>query len=305
MRYPTSSEYQDALQNPEHFLRDPKLHKMRVEEDNRGFPKPYSGTFAVAFRMFSNSGGTATAVRCFKRTFTDVEERYKAISSELKRLKSPYFLEFEYQPEGVLINGSWFPIVKMDWAKGETLKVYLEKHHRDNQRVGALAKEFQAMVCSLRSANIAHGDLQPENIVVTSRGKLKLVDYDGMFVPALAGWKANESGQPHFQHPERNLHFDAGLDRFSAIIIHTSLKLLEDHPDLWQQFHNGQNLIFTQDDFEKTKNSALLSSIEKKDSELASKLKSVFEMPLDRVPTLESFTEVKKKRTCLASLLGE
>ena len=36
----------------------------------------------------------------------------------------------------------------------------------------------------------AHGDLKPDNILVRDDGSLVLVDYDGMYVPAMQGQKA-------------------------------------------------------------------------------------------------------------------
>ena len=39
----------------------------------------------------------------------------------------------------------------------------------------------------LLSQPFAHGDLKPENILVRNDGTLVMVDYDGMFVPAMEG----------------------------------------------------------------------------------------------------------------------
>jgi hypothetical protein len=60
----------------------------------------------------------------------------------------------------------------------------------------------------LREAGVAHGDLQHGNVLLvpatdTDRLSLKLVDYDGMFVPALTGAQTGEVGHPAYQHPQR------------------------------------------------------------------------------------------------------
>ena len=57
----------------------------------------------------------------------------------------------------------------------------------------------------LERAGIAHGDLQHGNIFVVD-DELKLIDYDGMFVPRLAGCRSNELGIEHYQHPQRKEH---------------------------------------------------------------------------------------------------
>lgn len=46
----------------------------------------------------------------------------------------------------------------------------------------------------LLSQEFVHGDLKPDNIIVREDGRLVLVDYDGMFVPAMRGQKARELG---------------------------------------------------------------------------------------------------------------
>jgi hypothetical protein len=77
------------------------------------------------------------------------------------------------------------------------------------------------------------------------------VDYDGMWVPALKGRHATETGHRAYQHPERGER-DYGLeiDRFSALVIYLSLAALERDTTLWERFHTGDNLIFVREDFQ-------------------------------------------------------
>src|SRR5262249_30079822 len=79
----------------------------------------------------------------------------------------------------------------------------------------------------------------------------KLVDYDGMFVPALAGWQSHELGHRNYQHPLRShADFDARLDNFSAWVIYTSLVALSIDASLWKQLKVGDEcLLFHQKDF--------------------------------------------------------
>ncbi len=47
---------------------------------------------------------------------------------------------------------------------------------------------------------------------------LMLVDYDGIYVPAMAGEQANELGHVNYQHLERSAeYFDATIDRFFCV----------------------------------------------------------------------------------------
>lgn len=39
-------------------------------------------------------------------------------------LNSPYFVNFDYWAKGIKVRGSPYPIVRMDWAQGDTLNLF-------------------------------------------------------------------------------------------------------------------------------------------------------------------------------------
>ena len=118
----------------------------------------------------------------------------------------------------------------------------------------SLRTEFLNLLRTLRRAKVAHGDLQHRNILVTARGTMRLVDYDGMYVPGIeleCGRLCPEGGHPNFQHPRRkSTDYAHELDSFSSIVIYLSLLAVEHHPHLWKQFYNADNLLFVRQDFE-------------------------------------------------------
>jgi uncharacterized protein YjbI with pentapeptide repeats len=99
--------------------------------------------------------------------------------------------------------------------------------------------------------------------MVDDTGELKLVDYDGMYVPALQGSPPLEVGHPNYQPPHRSLQdFGEHLDEFSFTVISLSLRALANQPDLWQNFHeDNKNLIFRQNDFQEPEASPVFQSI--------------------------------------------
>ena len=76
-------------------------------------------------------------------------------------------------------------------------------------------------------AGIAHGDLSNSNILVMSSGEIRLVDYDSLYLPSMAGkgYTQTTSGQPAFQHPQRRgaIPMSSNDDNFSQILIYLSL----------------------------------------------------------------------------------
>ena len=88
-------------------------------------------------------------------------------------------------------NDEEFPVVLMDWVEGETLDRYIQSHLDEPNALRLLAFQFShAWLRGSLSQPFAHGDLKPDNILVRSDGTLTLVDYDGMFVPAMEGTAA-------------------------------------------------------------------------------------------------------------------
>ena len=112
--------------------------------------------------------------------------------------------------------------------------------------------------------DIAHGDLQHGNLLVTPFGELKLIDYDGMFVPGLAKIGACEKGHVNYQSPTRTMSsWGPYLDNFSAWIIYASLVALTIDPTLWSLLHSpgDEALLFHHADYQDPRNSRALLAL--------------------------------------------
>ena len=120
----------------------------------------------------------------------------------------------------------WFPILKMEWLEGKSLEQFVGEYINNPQTMQLLADRFKQLVVTLNRKGLAHGDLQHGNIIVVPTG-IKLVDYDGMYVPDFKGRRATELGHPNYQHPLRSAeHFGDYLDNFSAWVIYCSILML-------------------------------------------------------------------------------
>ena len=251
--WPDLTEYHEAVQHPPKAFADPGLQAVKLELDRFGMPKPATGGNAVVYKG-NEPGGFLSfkktwAIRCFLRPISDHAERYEAISKHLRMVHLPYGVNFQFLKQGIQIRSNWFPIVKMQWAKGDLLHTYVEKHLGYPAVLAGLREKWVTLVRQLEAAQVAHGDLQHGNILVRG-GSIHLVDYDGMWVPALRGRQATETGHRAYQHPERSEQdYGQEIDRFSALVIYLSLAALEKDATLWERFHTGDNLIFVREDF--------------------------------------------------------
>ncbi len=297
--WPSPQDYQEAIQAPLLNVDDQELQSGVVEQNALGLPRPRTGFFATVYKM--QCGSADWAVRCFLNNIQDQQQRYAELSKFVMSDKLDCTVGFHYIEQGIKVRGTWYPILKMEWVEGETLGEFVEQHVHDFESMRNLALQFEMMMTCLKEAGVAHGDLQHGNIIVseTSPRKdgrsdlaLRLVDYDGMFVPALRGWQSNELGHRNYQHPARNAtHFDPSLDNFSAWLIYCSLICLAIDPLLWDELDGGDEcLLFRQDDFRDVGNSRAFSIMLYHQSpvvrECADWLARLSEMPPDKVPYL-------------------
>ena len=260
MPWPTGQEYGEALQHPRLVFVDGELRSGQPELDQLGLPRPRSGTFACVYKI--ECPGRSWAAKCFTSEVTDQEDRYEAIDRHLAKVRLPYTVAFGYQPQGLKVKGREYPLLKMEWVRGVSLSSFIGSNLSNPGVLGALAEKWMAMLKALQQAEIAHGDLQDRNVLVVG-GDLRLVDYDGMFVPALAGKFSNEIGQRNFQHPYRTpIDYGPYLDNFSGWVVYASLVALSDRPELWSRYQGGDEcLLFRRDDFEHPEASAVLRDL--------------------------------------------
>jgi hypothetical protein len=259
MRLPDLVAYQAAVQHPATAFADSQLRAATVAAGRLGLPRAVAGNFAVTYQL--RSGSQQWAVRCFHREAADRASRYAAISTTLARSGPGPLVPIEYLSDGVRVGSSWYPITKMVWIEGRPLNRAVEACLGKPAALRDLERRFVALVADLRKRGIAHGDLQHGNILVDPSGALHLVDYDGMFVPALRGRAASESGDPNFQHPRRGAQFDTELDRFAALVIVTALRALAAAPHLWDTYNTDDNLLFRRVDFVDPSHSALFHEL--------------------------------------------
>ena len=262
MPWPTPQDYREAMQHLPGALADPELQAGRAEEDCWGLPRVISGGFASVYKVITPS--KTWAVRCFLKEFQDQEQRYDAISKELSRANLPFTVQFVFMRQGIRVRGRWYPALKMEWVEGETLGQYVAKNLHSPPVLRSLSAEIEQMAYALDGAGIAHGDLQHGNILIV-KGKPKLIDYDGMYVPALRGWGSHEVGHPNYQHPARTENdFGPGLDHFSVWVICLSLRALSINPQLWAQFQGGDEcLLLRRQDFANPVQSGVLRELER------------------------------------------
>ena len=312
--WPSQSDYKDALQNPDTAFRDPDLKASLAERSPMGVPRARSGAFASVYKM--SRGPKAVALKLFNFPNEDRASRYQAVSDYLKTLggkKPTAMVAFEYNPEGIRVGRGWYPTLTMEWVKGKSLGEWVrEAMEQKVPNVGvvrSMADAWVQMVLDNQAAQIAHGDLQHDNVMVVGNLPV-LVDYDGMCVPALAPTDPKkrlnqlEFGKPAYQHPGRPAEkLGPGLDHFAAWVILVALRACAADASLYARYVTktlNENLLFTAPDMADPAGSKLWPELLRcKDTEVrdwATMLRQSLDKPFAQIPpfTLDPFVTLRK-----------
>ena len=265
MQYPLISEYVRAIQDASNNL-DELAHLVPVQDDH-GEPYRSSGAFAVVFKMKDEQTGKCYALKCFTEEQEGRAEAYRQIADELEFVDSSYITSVKYLDKEIFVDSSCeedeFPVLLMDWIDGETMETYIAENYQDNYTMAMLCYRFCKMAAWLRSQPFAHGDIKPDNIMVRPDGNLTLVDYDGMFVPAMKGQKSPTIGTKDFSHPLRTVDdFDETIDDFALASIALSLKAISLKPSLLDEYGAADRLLFSAEDYRDLSKSKVLAALQ-------------------------------------------
>ena len=265
MQYPLISEYLTAIRNAHDNL--DKLSNLVPVMDNYGEPYRSSGAFAVVFKMKDEQMGKYYALKCFTEEQEGRAEAYRQIAEELEFVDSPYITSVKYLEKELFVDSNCeddeFPVLLMDWIEGGTMETYIVAHHTDIHAMSMLCYRFCKMAAWLRSQPFAHGDIKPDNIMVRPDGTLTLVDYDGMFVPAMKGMKSPTIGTKDFSHPLRTIvDFDETIDDFALASIALSLKAISLNPSLLDEYGASDRLLFSAADYLDLSKSKTLTALQ-------------------------------------------
>ena len=265
MQYPLISEYVKAIQDAGDNLEE--LAHLTPVLDDHGEPYRSSGAFAVVFKMQDKRTGKYYALKCFTEEQEGRAEAYRQIADELDLLDSPYIASVKYMEKELFVDSQCeedeFPVLLMDWLDGETMEAYIAANYHNQSAMSLLGYRFGKMAAWLRSQSFAHGDVKPDNIIIRPDGSLTLVDYDGMFVSSMKGYKSPTIGTKDFCHPLRTMDdFDETIDDFSLASIALSLKAISMNSTLLDTYGASDRLLFSENDYCNPSNSKVISALQ-------------------------------------------
>ena len=247
MQYPLISEYMAAIRDAHDNLE--QLSHLVPVMDKYGEPYRSGGAFAVVFKMQDKQTEKCYALKCFTEEQEGRAEAYRQIAEELEFVDSPYVTSVKYLENELFVDSSCdddeFPVLLMDWVEGDTMEAYIAAHRGQPRHVDALLPFLQiGGMAPLATVRPWRHQARQYN------GTLTLVDYDGMFVPAMKGKPSPTIGTKDFSHPLRTIDdFDETIDDFALASIALSLKAISLDAQLLEQYGAPDRLLFSATDY--------------------------------------------------------
>jgi hypothetical protein len=301
MSWPQSSDYREAFEYPLRCLHDADLRRAQAASDEQGRPRPIAGATADVYDL--RAGHDRWAVKCYTRTPGGLGPRYAALFTDLIQRQAPWLVGFQYLDQGVFIRGRWYPVLKMLWCEGLPLNEFARQ--ADPATLDRLAAAWLGFTEQLRQAGMAHTDLHHRHVRVQAEPDgaltLRLIDYDCLYTPALAGHTPEKKLHAVYQHPQRQWlsAYNAEADRFGNLVIYTALRCLRQAgTELLRRSDEG--LLFRQRDFTEPATSGLLQMLWRfPDAEvryLIGRLLLTSQGPLTQVPILRAVVDGRERQ---------
>jgi hypothetical protein len=156
------------------------------------------------------------------------------------------------------IKEDTLPIVKMPYVGAASLGAFIAANHSNQLVMTRLSEAWMRMIGEMEAVHMAHGDLDLTNALVQEGEtgeelSIKLIDYDNTWIPGFESYPLPEYGHEQFQHPSffgKSTTFNGEIDRFSALVIYISIRLLAAFPQYYQTWQMSEGrLLFTPKDY--------------------------------------------------------
>lgn len=165
------------------------------------------GTFARVYRAYHRKTGDIKAVKVLRQRYsTDLvqREQFMREARMVMKLRHPNIVPIHEVEED---KGRIYMV--MDFVEGQNLREYVRAHHRLNYLVALkIVRDIAAGLAYAAQMNITHRDLKLSNVLLSTKGQAKLVDF------GLAS--INDANDPDEKGGPRSIDY-AGLERTTGV----------------------------------------------------------------------------------------
>lgn len=270
MAHPSKFDYDNAVWNLSKTTRCAEFQG-GIARNNGLDLVCYTGGFSRVYLI--DNPDRSVALRVWLNEIDNIQTLYTQAEKFFEKKPNPYFVNFHYIQDGIEVNQRKWPILYMEWVDGWTLNQFLDDNlPHSRQQVETAADQFLKMTSNLHQEGVSHGDLQDGNILITNHRtpmRLKLIDYDTLYISNFSGVERQIVGISGYQHPKRARQNVAKekWDYFSELVIYLSLRAYTESPQLWKP-HQEKTLLFSKMDFDAPKDSLTFKMLNSMSSDI-------------------------------------
>jgi thiamine kinase-like enzyme len=287
------NNYRTTLNSNETLLlKNLKLPELHVCKNAKNEPETWIGSSSVVFKLYDNN--RYFALKCYITELIGRWEYLKQVQQKITKLENDRVVPFEIFENALTVKDDeqkthTCSVLLMPWIEGERLanriKVLCKGKNRNLLKV--LTQSLIDLAKDQLSQNYSHGDITPENLIITPGGKIILIDYDTFGFTDMKKLSAYPRGWNYsYQHPSRHpLQTDIHADEFSLLVLIISLKALESEPELYSKYNSTKGLLFTIDDFRNPLDSKLVKDLKLINDPYLQRLLKVLLVSLDKNTT--------------------
>ena len=163
MSWPLSQDYNESIQDPRNSFSDAELKTGEAVANALGIPMPRSATSPCLRSTLSVR--LALGRQMLHASGVRPERALQRDQQKSRLAKLPFAVDFTYLEQGIRVRGQWYPILKMQWAKGFVLNEFV-RDNLDKNRSCRRSGKSARMARRLRESYIAHCDLQHGNVLL-------------------------------------------------------------------------------------------------------------------------------------------
>lgn len=253
-------EVNHSIQVPSKCFSDDDLSNGTLVREKSAGTRIASDASSWVYKI--DSGTQQWAVRVPPRAITRLKKRYTSITRHLALYCLPFFAYTRYISQGIHVRGKWYPVIKMEWIDGVDLGTWISENSTNRDELLRMAAQWRGMIASLNGARIAHGNLESTNVIITSQNRLRLIDYENVWVPPLSGDSLIKPPHPNWEHPRRTGEkIDEGMDQFPAFVGYFTLLAAAEKPKLVSEHLDDDKVLFSADDFTAPDKSKVLNAL--------------------------------------------
>lgn len=185
-RFPSISEYKASLERPAGLFRSIEIEE--VCRDIYGEIELRSGNSAAVFRIRTKRLERPYNVPALLSQRQSSSDGCLPLSVAVR---SALISQCRYYEQEMCVASlsdakfRYYDVALSPWVAGRTLWqcIVSAARHNDKDELKRLALIFDGMCSQLLAEEWAHGDLKPENIIITPSSEARLIDYDAAYVP--------------------------------------------------------------------------------------------------------------------------